>query len=104
VGRTKIHCVRLVHEPAKALLVRQATADPDGPRPADYFVYRPTRQLLVTIADSFINDRNTNVTSHGPTTDRPPSWINSFAPNLTWQRTSTSLKGELDGSPLWFRV
>ena len=55
-----------------------------------YFVgsalFRPTQGLILTLSDSFANDRSTNVTAQ-VSTGRQESWSNTFAPGLTYQMT-----------------
>jgi hypothetical protein len=55
-----------------------------------YFVasalFRPTQGLTLTLADSFANDRSTNVTAQ-VSTGRQESWSNTFSPGLTYQMT-----------------
>jgi len=56
------------------------------------WLYRATPRLTLKASDVFLNDRNTNITSQGPSTGRQESWSNTFTPGLTWQMTpKTSL-------------
>ena len=62
-----------------------------------YFVgsalFRPTQGLILTVSDTFANDRSTNVTAQ-VSTGRQESWSNTIAPGLTYQltpRTSLNL-------------
>jgi hypothetical protein len=55
-----------------------------------YFVgsalFRPTQGLILTLSDTFANDRSTNVTAQ-VSTGRQESFSNTFAPGLTYQMT-----------------
>ncbi len=53
-------------------------------------LFRLTPQLTLTALDTFLYDRNGNITSQR-TTGRQESWTNTFTPGVAWQATAQSL-------------